>query len=127
MAFVAPFVMDRKTQDSIELTSDDEQSDNAAENHDTELTVSEKPNTDIEIDDTTANVSDANFINLSDKFPNESQRIKKTMKPKAIKRKVVQSTPSASAILMAKLLDDQHKVEPPQRHDELDRFFFEYF
>nr|XP_026488015.1 transcription factor Adf-1-like [Vanessa tameamea] len=116
MAFVAPFLITRKTQDSIEITSDDELSDNADEIHEIESNASENPNTDTEIDDTLANVSDANSTKISNEPPqNESQQIIYTKNSKA--------ELAASAILMAKLLDDQNKLEPPRGYDELDRFF----
>lgn len=118
MAFVAPYFVERKAHNSVEIRSDDELSDNTDENH-----ALEKHNTDIENDDIPVNVTDANSTRLSDDDRyNESQQIY-TKKPKAIKRKAVQPESSASAILMAKLIDDQNKPEPSRGHDELDRFF----
>ncbi|CAH2041306.1 unnamed protein product, partial [Iphiclides podalirius] len=124
MAFVVPFFMERKTQDSVEIASDDELSDNSDENHARDSIVSEKPNTEIDIDDTPANVNDANGTRILDEVPkNESQHKKSTKNPKAVKRKAVQTEASACATSMAKLIDDQNKLDAPRGHDELDRFF----
>lgn len=116
MAFVVPFFMERKSQYPVENTSDDELSDNIDESHATESNASEKHNTDIEVDDT------ANRISI-EYFQNESQERKYTEKPKAVKRKAERSEPSAPVLLMAKLLDEQNKLEPLRGYDELDRFF----
>lgn len=121
MAFVAPFFMGRKTKDLI-IPSDDELSDNSNDNHVTETTVWEKPSIDIEVDGTPADV-DASSTKILDKFTNDESKQKNHTRSKAIKKKTVKSKPSAFAILMAKLVDDQRKLGPSRGHDELDRFF----
>ncbi|CAG9829658.1 unnamed protein product [Diabrotica balteata] len=124
MAFVTPFFMERKIQDSLDIMiSDDKISDNADENQVNEFTASENPTTDVEADITPAEVSHANNTIISNETSSESQQINYKKKQKAVKRKACRSEPSTSAILMAKLLDDQNKLEPPRKHDELDRFF----
>jgi hypothetical protein len=123
MAFVAPFFMERKTQDSLELTSDEESFD-TAEDHPIDVNTLEKPNTDTEIVGTPAVASDANGTKTSDGLrQNEPQQNTFIKKPKASKRKAVEPQMSASAILMSKLLDDQNKSQPHREYDELDRFF----
>ncbi|XP_047997028.1 uncharacterized protein LOC125234710 [Leguminivora glycinivorella] len=115
MAFLSPFFMERKTQDSVDVESDNESSDKIDENNTVEFTASE--NIGIDIDDCPANVSDEQGI------LNESKQQKCVKIPKAVKRRVVRSQQSASAVLMAKLLDQQNKSEPSREHDEIDHFF----
>ncbi|KAJ8725847.1 hypothetical protein PYW08_004030 [Mythimna loreyi] len=112
MAFVTPFLMERKTQNSVEISSDGELSDNAYENYAIEYDASEMSNSNVDVDcapDITNIISD-----------NSSSRIIEEVPQK--KRKTVQSEPSTSGVVMANLLD-QNKVESPRGHDELDRFF----
>ncbi|XP_046969414.1 uncharacterized protein LOC124536833 [Vanessa cardui] len=112
MAFVAPFLVTRNNQDSIETTSDDKVSEND-EILDIESNASENVNTDTETDYSLA--SNANSTKISnDSLQNESQQIQYTKKSIA--------ELAASIILMAKLLDDRNKLRS-RGYDELDRFF----
>ncbi|KAJ8722498.1 hypothetical protein PYW07_003678 [Mythimna separata] len=110
MSFVAPFLMERKTQSSVEVTSDGELSDSAYENYAIEYDASEMSNVEVDCSPDVSNIiSDNSSTRNIDEVPHK-------------KRKTIQSEASTSAIVMANLLD-QNKVEAPRGHDELDRFF----
>ena len=120
MAFVTRFLLEKR-KNYVEIISD-EDSDNADDSQ-AENNTSEKPDTNNEDEETAASVSDSSSTSSLDevpqKEPQKEPEINKTTKRNPVKRKLVQS---ASAVLMAKLLEEQNK-EPPRGHDELDRFF----
>ncbi|GBP93769.1 hypothetical protein EVAR_16287_1 [Eumeta japonica] len=121
MSFVASF-LSQKTLDSVELSSDDEESQEDA-------TEVQNPNSGKEINSTDAvdgaashgteirSEDDSIIRNISSK-PQHSE----VKKAKAIKTKV-QPKQSASAVSMSRLLDEQINVSRHCDHDELDRFF----
>lgn len=117
MSFVAPFFLERKTVDSVELTSDEnEDPDNDNETCDIDPTTLENVNSDNAINDTA--VVDVNSNNTIENVQRNDPK-----KTKIVKKAKIQTPQSASAVLMAKLLDGQNKLEPQREHDELDRFF----
>lgn len=124
MAFVASFFVERKSLESVELTSDDEEpqpnSDTGTEiqnhhfNNEIDNTVDVPAAENITATEI-QNEEDITAINKSSQ-PQPSQ----AKKAKTIKRGKIQPPQTASAVLMSKLLEAQNKS--PQ-HDELDRFF----
>lgn len=121
MAFVAPFIIEKRKKDYVELTSEDESSDIADEYHREENSASEQANTETEDNEGPVDIiSDATS---ADEVPQieegRSQERNNTKKRKSVKRKAVKIT---SAVLKAKLREEQ-KNESYRGHDEIDRFF----
>ncbi|XP_013180630.1 PREDICTED: uncharacterized protein LOC106127153 [Papilio xuthus] len=116
MAFVAPFFMEKKSKNSVEITSEDDLSYNAQVSYGTEALENY---ININIEDPLANNDSDEVIN------NKSWQKKSNKKLKAVKRKAAQSVSSASPVLTPNVstFDDEKNVEPVRGHDELDRFF----
>ncbi|GBP87904.1 hypothetical protein EVAR_66383_1 [Eumeta japonica] len=115
------FLSKKKTLDSVELLSGDEESQEDA------IEV-QNPNSGNEINSTdgvgVAASHDSEIRNEDDSIVhNKSSQPQngQVKKAKAIKKAKVQPKQSASAILMTRLLDEQANVS--REHDELDRFF----
>lgn len=126
MSFVAPFFMERKTQDSVEISSNDEDSDDQP--NPSENTVNDVNDTGGDAANAVANPTNTNTANtetLEGVEDSNNAKHNQTKRPLRtnIKKNKVQPMQTASAVLMAKLLDDQSKLEPQQGRDEMDRFF----
>ncbi|KAL4709232.1 hypothetical protein ACJJTC_010532 [Scirpophaga incertulas] len=123
MSFLASFFGSKTNLESVEMSSDDEESQDDA------MEV-QNPNSGNEINSTDAvdvaashvteirTENDSIVRNISSQ-PQHSE----VKKAKAIKKAKVQPKPSASAVLMSRLLDEQMNVPRQCDHDELDRFF----
>lgn len=128
MAFVASFFVERKSLESVELTSDDEESQ---PNSDTGTEI-QKHHFNNEIDNTVdiaaaKNITATEIQNEDDiTASNKSSQplLSQAKKAKTIKRGKIQPLQTASAVLMSKLLEAQNKS--PRQDDELDRFFCTY-
>lgn len=114
MAFVAPFFMEKKTKNSVEITNEDDLAYNA---HVTYGTEALENYININIDDP--------LDNESEEVINKSWQKKSNKKLKALKRKAGQSGSSPSPVLTPNVstFEDEKNVEPVRGHDELDRFF----
>ncbi|XP_056649035.1 transcription factor Adf-1-like [Diorhabda sublineata] len=123
MSFVASFLVAKQTLDSVDLSSDDEESQE-------EVTEVQNPNSGNEINSTDAvdvaaphdteirSENDSIVHNISSQ-PQQSE----VRKAKAIKKAKVQPKQLESAVLMSRLLDEQMNVSRQCDHEELDRFF----
>ncbi|XP_038217075.1 uncharacterized protein LOC119835993 [Zerene cesonia] len=116
MAFVSPFILERKTQDTFDITSDDKLSDNV----DKGLTSNEAMDSNrllLKLDevDTPSVIDDASMT--ASKYVPQDILSKCIKKPRAIKRR---SLREPSAILLAKLFRSKLNT---RRHDHLDSFF----
>lgn len=127
MAFVASFFAERKSLESFELTSDDEESQ---QNNDAGTEIQNhhfhnEINNTVAIDIAAAeNITVTEIQNEDDIIvSNKSSQppLSQAKKSKTIKRAKIQPPQSASAVLMSKLLEAQNKST--REHDELDRFF----
>lgn len=126
MAFVASFFVERKSLESVELTSDDEESQ---PNSDTGTEI-QNHHFNNEIDNTVdiaaaenitaTEIQNEDGITASNK--SSQPLLSQAKKAKTIKRGKIQPPQTASAVLMSKLLEAQNKS--PRQDDELDRFFF---
>ncbi|CAG9583312.1 unnamed protein product [Danaus chrysippus] len=112
MLFVTPFFVERKAQDYVGLTSDDESSDIFDEN-----------SAAINIKDNETNVSDTSYTRLADEDSEKPHTQNKNTKKKVVKRISLRRKPFPTAVLLAKLVNNQNKLAPQRGHDELDRFF----
>ncbi|XP_039287151.1 uncharacterized protein LOC111047334 isoform X2 [Nilaparvata lugens] len=110
MSFVAPFFAEKKTLDSVDITSDEDNGD-----HDDHTVV----------DHTSETETNAIIETASDDVATDAQTVESSVQnSKPVKRRFKNRTPqSASAVLMAKLLDSQNSLVPQKEPDELDRFF----
>ncbi|XP_039300648.1 uncharacterized protein LOC120355952 [Nilaparvata lugens] len=99
-----------KTLDSVDITSDEDNGD-----HDDHTVV----------DHTSGTETNAIIETVSDDVATDAQTVKSSVQnSKSVKRRFKNRTPqSASAVLMAKLLDRQNSLVPRKEPDELDRFF----
>ncbi|KAF5280884.1 hypothetical protein FQR65_LT03033 [Abscondita terminalis] len=124
MSFLAPFFVEKKTLESVELTSDDEELQNEdavteVQNH-TDNEINSTDAVDVAVShDTEIRNGDDTIIRSKSSQPQHSQ----AKKAKAIKRAKILPVQSASAVLMSRLLDEQGNIPQQRDHDELDRFF----
>ncbi|KOB64682.1 Uncharacterized protein OBRU01_21714, partial [Operophtera brumata] len=109
MSFAASIFVDKKTLESLELTSDEEDATPEVQNPD--------------LNNDTNNNDAVNVASSHDTEVRDHETIKqKTPQKKLSKKAKKDPLKTASAVLMSRLLDEQNTV-PQQQHDELDRFF----
>ncbi|OWR42545.1 hypothetical protein KGM_206696 [Danaus plexippus plexippus] len=112
MSFVTPFFVERKAQDYVDVKSDDELSD-----------IFEENSASINIKDEETNVSDTSDTRVADEDSGKLYKQNKNTNKKGVKRIAFRRKPFPTAVLIAKLLNNQNKLASQRGHDELDRFF----
>lgn len=116
MSFVAPFFAEKKTLDSVDITSDEDNGDHDDHTSETETNaIIETASDDVATEAQTVQSSKPVQSSVQNSKPVKTIRFKN------------RTPQSASAVLMAKLLDSQNSLVPQNEPDELDRFFFKYF